>query len=238
MTPEPRAAIAGQPSEDSAPASLDEHGYATLGSLLSAKECAALIACYDEESHFRSRVIMARHSFGQGEYKYFAAPLPPVVQDLRERLYERLVPIANRWRRDLGAEPIFPPTLVEFRVNCHEAGQDQPTPLILRYREGDYNCLHQDLYGEMAFPLQVAVLLNQPGEDFTGGELVLTEQRPRRQSRAEVITLQRGEAVVFAVNERPVLGGRGYYRVKHRHGVSRVRSGTRHVLGIIFHDAR
>ncbi len=225
-------------SEDGSFASLDDYGCATLGPLLSARECAALVASYDEDTQFRSQVIMARHNFGRGEYKYFAAPLPPVVQGLREKLYERFVPIANRWRRDLGGDRAFPATLAEFQAECHKVGQNRPTPLILRYREGDYNCLHQDLYGEMAFPLQVAILLNQPGEDFTGGELILTEQRPRRQSRAEVITLQRGEAVVFAVNERPVLGARGYYRVKHRHGVSRVRSGRRHVLGIIFHDAR
>ena len=216
-------------------AALDERGCATTGPLLSPAECQALTARYDGEG-FRAHIIMARHGFGRGEYKYFAAPLPPEVTALRQGLYAGLAPVARAWSARLGG-PDYPPTHAEYIAACHLAGQTRPTPLLLRYGPGDYNCLHQDLYGEMHFPLQVAFLLTDPGE-FTGGEFVLTEQRPRMQSRAEVITLRQGEGVVFAVNERPVRGGRGDYRVKLRHGVSRLRSGTRHTLGVIFHDAR
>jgi hypothetical protein len=218
-------------------AELDAHGAATTGPLLTAAECAALTALYPEERPFRSRVVMARHGYGRGEYKYLAYPLPEVVAELRPALYARLVPTANRWHERLGSDTRFPPGHADFLERCHAAGQTRPTPLLLRYGPGDFNCLHQDLYGEHVFPLQVAVLLSAPERDFTGGEFVLTEQRPRLQSRAEVVPLRRGEAVVFAVHHRPAQGSRGTYRVNLRHGVSRVRSGTRHTLGIIFHDA-
>lgn len=218
-------------------AELDAHGAATTGPLLTAAECAALAALYPEERPFRSRVVMARHGYGRGEYKYLAYPLPEVVAELRPALYARLVPTANRWHERLGSEARFPPAHAAFLERCHTAGQTRPTPLLLRYGPGDFNCLHQDLYGEHVFPLQVAVLLSAPERDFTGGEFVLTEQRPRLQSRAEVVPLRRGEAVIFAVHHRPAQGSRGTYRVNLRHGVSRVRSGTRHTLGIIFHDA-
>jgi hypothetical protein len=216
---------------------LDQRGTATTGPLLSAEECDALAALYDQDGHFRSRVVMARHGFGSGEYKYFAHPLPELVADLRATFYERLVPVANRWLERLARDERFPPRHDAFIAQCHAEGQMRPTPLLLRYESGDYNCLHQDLYGPMVFPLQVAILLSEPGRDFDGGEFVLVEQRPRMQSRAEVIALTRGEAVIFAVNERPVTGARGNYRVKMRHGVSRLRSGRRHTLGVIFHDA-
>jgi hypothetical protein len=217
---------------------LDSEGRAVLLHLLSADECGALASRYDGDAGFRSRVIMARHGFGRGEYRYFAYPLPPLVQDLRTALYPRLAPIANGWHACMADnDDRFPPTHAEFLDRCHAAGQARPTPLLLRYGAGDYNSLHQDLYGEHVFPLQIAVLLSRPGEDFDGGEFVLTEQRPRRQSRADVVPLGQGDAIIFAVNERPVRGTRGYYRVKHRHGVSTVRSGRRHTLGIIFHDA-
>jgi hypothetical protein len=216
---------------------LDERGCARIDGLLDADECAGLAALYDESVHFRSRVIMSRHGFGRGEYQYFAHPLPPIVLELRAQLYSILVPIANAWNERMANATRFPATHAEFLARCHMAGQARPTPLLLRYETGDYNCLHQDLYGAHVFPLQMAVLLSRPGEEFTGGELVLTEQRPRQQSRVQVIPLQQGDAVVFAVNERPVRGSRGYYRVKMRHGVSELRSGRRHTLGIILHDA-
>jgi hypothetical protein len=216
---------------------IDRQGWATTGPLLTGDECRLLAEKYDDESQYRSRVIMARHGFGQGEYRYFAYPLPPIVAALRTSLYERLVPIANQWRNALGIAETFPPTHEEYLERCHSAGQVRPTPLILRYEPGDYNCLHQDLYGELNFPLQAAVLLSQPGKQFTGGELVLTEQRPRMQSRVQVVPLAAGEAVIFAVNHRPVHGTRGTYRVAMRHGVSPLREGRRHTLGIILHDA-
>lgn len=216
---------------------LDRHGCAVLPALLSPAACRDLAALYACEDGFRSRVVMGRHGFGQGEYRYFSYPLPDPVQALREALYPQLVEVANRWNETLGIAVRFPLQHKEFRARCHAAGQVRPTPLLLQYGEGDYNCLHQDLYGEHVFPLQVAVLLSEPGADFTGGEFVLTEQRPRMQSRAEVVPLRQGDAVVFAVHHRPVQGTRGAYRVSMRHGVSRLRSGQRHTLGIIFHDA-
>jgi hypothetical protein len=219
-------------------AELDRHGAAATGlALLDPAACAALAGLYAQEEGFRSRIVMARHGFGRGEYRYFADPLPPVVAALRAALYPRLAPLANRWAAALGEPRRYPADLGAFRAECHEAGQARPTPLLLRYGPGDYNCLHQDLYGAIAFPLQVAVLLSAPGRDFTGGEFVLTEQRPRMQSRAEVVPLAQGEAVVFATRHRPVQGTRGSYRVALRHGVSRVRSGERVTLGVIFHDA-
>ncbi|MFO1068311.1 MAG: 2OG-Fe(II) oxygenase [Geminicoccaceae bacterium] len=217
---------------------LDAHGCAVLPGLLDATACTALAARYDEDALFRSRVVMARHGFGRGEYRYFAAPLPEPVAGLREALYPPLAAIAGRWNEALRIAVRYPQELAEFLARCHAAGQTRPTPLLLRYGPGDFNCLHQDLYGEHVFPLQVAILLDRPGEDFAGGEFVLTEQRPRAQSRVEVVPLRQGDAVVFPVHHRPVRGGRGVYRVNLRHGVSRLRSGRRHVLGIIFHDAR
>jgi hypothetical protein len=219
-------------------ADLDAFGCAAMGRLLEPEACAALRALYPEEAPFRSRIVMARHGFGQGEYKYYAYPLPGPIAALRPRLYARLAPIANRWNAAMGLPTRYPPAHAEFLARCHAAGQERPTPLLLRYGPGDYNCLHQDLYGAHVFPLQVAILLSQPGEDFTGGAFVLTEQRPRMQSRAEVVPLARGEAVVFAVHTRPVEGKRGIYRVNLRHGVSRVRTGERYTTGIIFHDAQ
>lgn len=218
-------------------AALDADGFAPLGMLLDAPACARLRTLYDDEARFRSRVVMSRHGFGSGEYKYFAAPLPDPVARLRRQLYGRLAPVANAWAERLGEAARFPARHDDFLARCHEAGQRRPTPLLLRYGPGDFNCLHQDLYGPHVFPLQVAIALTEPGEDFTGGEFVLTEQRPRQQSRAEVVTLRRGEAVAFAVHHRPVRGTRGVYRATLRHGVSRLRSGTRFALGIIFHDA-
>jgi len=217
---------------------LNTQGIAVLSSLLSAAECEALAALYAQEHLFRSRVVMARHGFGRGEYQYFGYPLPPLISAIRSAAYERLAPIANAWMEALGPETRFPPTHADFLARCHEAGQTRPTPLLLQYGPGDYNCLHQDLYGEHVFPLQLAVLLSAPGADFTGGEFVVTEQRPRMQSRATVVPLQQGDAVVFAVHHRPVQGTRGVYRVNMRHGVSLVRGGRRHTLGIIFHDAQ
>ncbi|MFP2931530.1 2OG-Fe(II) oxygenase [Pyxidicoccus sp. 3LG] len=219
-------------------ADLDGQGCATVGGLLSPVECVSLAEGYSSDTLFRSRVVMARHGFGRGEYKYFAYPLPDLVSQLRTVLYPRLVGIANRWNEAMGLEVRYPEEHAAFLERCHEAGQTRPTPLLLRYGEGDYNCLHQDLYGEHVFPLQVAFLLSAPGQDFTGGEFVLTEQRPRMQSRAEVVPLGQGDGVIFPVHHRPVKGTRGYYRVNMRHGVSRLRSGQRHTVGLIFHDAR
>ena len=216
---------------------LDAEGAATTGPLLSAGECAELTALYDEPELFRSKVIMARHGYGRGEYQYFRHPLPPLVAGLRDAFYAALAPIANRWNEALGLAPRFPAGHAEFLARCHAAGQARPTPLLLRYVGGDYNCLHQDLYGEHVFPLQAAFLLSDPTSDFSGGEFVLTEQRPRMQSRAHVVPLRQGEAVIFPVHHRPVSGARGTYRVNMRHGVSRLRDGRRHTLGIILHDA-
>jgi hypothetical protein len=219
-------------------AALDEAGCATTGPLLDPEHCAALENLYEQEAPFRSRIVMARHGFGRGEYKYFAYPLPDPVAALRAPLYERLVPVANRWNEAMGVDIRYPAEHAAFLARCHAAGQARPTPLLLKYGPGDYNCLHQDLYGDTVFPLQVAILLSRPGTDFTGGEFVLVEQRPRMQSRAEVVALGQGEGVIFAVNQRPVAGTRGSYRVKLRHGVSRLRTGRRFTTGIIFHDAR
>jgi len=218
-------------------AELDEQGWAVLPGLLNSEDSQHVAALYDREEGFRSRVVMARHGFGRGEYRYFSYPLPSTVQTLRTALYSHLMPIANGWHARLGIETRFPEDYADFIVRCHRSGQERPTPLLLRYGPGDYNCLHQDLYGAEVFPLQVAVLLSEPGSDFTGGEFVLTEQRPRQQSRAMVVPLARGDGVAFAVNSRPVKGKRGDYQVKMRHGVSRLITGRRHTLGIIFHDA-
>ncbi|UIJ45751.1 2OG-Fe(II) oxygenase [Sphingomonas cannabina] len=216
---------------------LDTQGWAVLPGLLDPATCRTVAALYDEPDHFRSHVVMARHGFGRGEYRYFAYPLPELVFALRTTLYPRLAPLANRWHERMGLPTRFPETHSAFVLRCHEAGQLRPTPLLLRYGTGDYNALHQDLYGDQVFPLQVAIPLSAPGEDFTGGEFVLTEQRPRMQSRAHVAPLGQGDALVFAVNQRPVTGTRGDYRVTMRHGVAAVRSGQRHTLGVIFHDA-
>jgi hypothetical protein len=219
-------------------AELDAHGCALTGPVLTAQECSALAGCYALDALFRSRISMARHGFGRGEYKYFAYPLPETVAALRAALYPPLADIANRWNEAMHIDLRYPAEHSAFLERCHAAGQSKPTPLLLQYAAGDYNCLHQDLYGEHVFPLQVAFLLSRPGDDFAGGEFVLTEQRPRMQSRAEVVPLTRGEGVIFPVHHRPVTGKRGVYRVNMRHGVSRLRSGTRHTLGIIFHDAK
>ncbi|MFZ1100352.1 MAG: 2OG-Fe(II) oxygenase [Steroidobacteraceae bacterium] len=216
---------------------LDAAGVAVLPGLLGAAECRALAELYGDESLFRSRIVMSRHGFGRGEYQYFRYPLPPLITSLRTALYPRLVPIANRWNELMQVETRYPASHPQFIERCHAAGQVRPTPLLLKYDVDDYNCLHQDLYGSHVFPLQVTVMLSRPGEDFDGGEFVLTEQRPRMQSRAEVVPLGQGDAALFAVNHRPVCGTRGAYRVKLRHGVSRVRRGQRRTLGIIFHDA-
>jgi uncharacterized protein len=216
---------------------LDAVGSAVIEHLLSVEECHAISALYPQDDLFRSRVVMARHGFGRGEYKYFSYPLPDRLAELRAAIYPRLVPIANRWNSAMGIEIQYPEKHDAFLERCHAAGQLKPTPLLLQYETGDYNCLHQDLYGEHVFPLQVAILLSAPGSDFEGGEFVMTEQRPRMQSRAEVVPLRQGDGVAFAVHHRPVTGTRGVYRVNLRHGVSRVRSGRRHTLGIIFHDA-
>lgn len=218
-------------------AGLDERGYAHLPNLLSRQECEELAALYDDERRFRSTVIMERHRFGRGAYRYFADPLPPQVAALRSAAYDLLAPTANAWNESLARDGRFPASLPAFRQQCAAAGQTRPTPLLLRYGEGDFNCLHQDVYGALSFPIQVAILLDRPGIDFEGGEFVLTEQRPRAQSRAMVVPLKQGDAVAFAVRERPVTGTRGSYRVTMRHGVSTVRSGRRHVLGLIMHDA-
>jgi uncharacterized protein len=217
--------------------SLDERGYAIATALLTTEQCRGLAALYDWDEAFRSRVVMQRHAFGRGEYKYLRYPLPGVVEALRQAIYPRLVPVANRWREQLREAGRFPATLSAFLKECHESGQQRPTPLLLKYETGDYNCLHQDLYGPMVFPLQLTVLLSAAGDDFTGGEFLLVEQRPRAQSRGEVVPLRQGEAVIFPVHHRPVEGTRGPYRVTMRHGVSRLHAGRRFTLGIIFHDA-
>jgi hypothetical protein len=217
---------------------LDAHGWAMFPKLLTSSECTAIAGLYDDDDTFRSHIIMARHGFGRGEYKYFRYPLPEQVAELRTELYPRLVPIANRWNEAMEIDVRFPKTHAEFIARCHDAGQTRPTPLLLQYGADDFNALHQDVYGEHVFPLQVAVLLSEPGTDFTGGEFVLIEQRPRMQSRAEVVPLTQGDAVVWAVRNRPVQGKRGVYRVNMRHGVSRIRSGHRHTMGVIFHDGK
>jgi uncharacterized protein len=217
--------------------SLDAYGHAVLPRLLTARQCNAFAARYPGEDGYRSRIVMARNGFGRGEYKYFAYPLPPLLDWLRHALYPRLVPIANRWNRQLGSDTQYPDDLAEFLDRCHRAGQRRPTPLILEYGAGDYNCLHQDLYGEHVFPLQVAILLSAPGRDFTGGEFVMTEFSSTGQ-RADVVGLKQGDAVVFTVNQRPAMGQRGTRKVAMRHGVSRIRSGARHTVGLIFHDSR
>jgi uncharacterized protein len=217
---------------------LDSQGCAVLEKLLRPNECGEIAALYPHEEHFRSHVVMARHGFGKGEYRYFKYPLPELLAGLRTALYRPLAPIANAWNERMNVGMRYPERHADFLALCHEAGQVRPTPLLLQYGPGDFNCLHQDLYGELAFPLQVAILLSEPGRDFTGGEFVLTEQRPRMQSRAEVVPLRQGDAVAFAVHNRPVTGTKGSYRVNLRHGVSRVRSGHRHTIGIIFHDAK
>ncbi|WP_162595051.1 2OG-Fe(II) oxygenase [Variovorax sp. PBL-E5] len=216
---------------------LDAEGNAVIEGLLSPSECASLAALYAQDARFRSRVLMARHGFGRGEYKYFAYPLPGLVAGLREAIYPRLVPIANRWNELMRIDVRYPERHADFIARCHAAGQLRPTPLLLQYETGDYNCLHQDLYGEHVFPLQLVILLSEPGRDFGGGEFMLTEQRPRMQSRPMVLPLRQGDAAVIAVHHRPVQGTRGVYRVNLRHGVSCVRSGLRHTAGIIFHDA-
>jgi uncharacterized protein len=217
---------------------LDAQGCAPLKGLLTPDECRVIAALYPEDACFRSRIVMGRHGFGRGEYKYFSYPLPELIAALRPVLYARLHGIANRWNEAMGIDICYPDRHEAFLKRCHDAGQTRPTPLLLQYEAGDYNCLHQDLYGEHVFPLQVAILLSEPGRDFEGGEFVLTEQRPRMQSRAEVVALKQGDAVAFAVHHRPVQGTRGTYRVNLRHGVSRLRSGKRHTVGVIFHDAK
>ncbi|WP_457588631.1 2OG-Fe(II) oxygenase [Ensifer canadensis] len=217
---------------------LDGFGCGVLEKLLSVEECRRISALYSQEQHFRSHIHMARHGFGKGEYRYFKYPLPDLLGGLRTALYPRLAEVANQWNGRMGIEERYPAKHADFLRQCHDAGQTRPTPLLLQYVPGDFNCLHQDLYGDLAFPIQVAILLSEPGEDFTGGEFVLTEQRPRMQSRVEVVPLRQGDAVAFAVHNRPVQGTKGNYRVNLRHGVSRIRSGLRHTAGIIFHDAK
>jgi len=217
---------------------LDAYGWTMLRELLTAAECESIAVLYEDDRRFRSHVVMARHGFGRGEYKYFAYPLPDVIADLRRAIYPNLAPIANRWNESMGIDVRYPNAHADFIARCHKAGQTRPTPLLLQYVAGDYNALHQDLYGEHVFPLQLTILLSEPDQDFTGGEFVLIEQRPRMQSRAEVVPLRRGDAVVFAVHRRPVHGTRGTYRVNLRHGVSRLRSGHRRTVGVIFHDAK
>lgn len=219
-------------------AALDERGFATVPGLLTQAECRALRGLYDDRAIFRSKVVMQRHAFGRGEYKYFAYPLPPVVAALRQAVYPMLAPVADRWHERLRRDRRFPPTLDAYLKQCRAAGQERPTPLMLKYGPGDYNCLHQDLYGDLVFPLQLTVLLSDPSTDFDGGQFLLVEQRPRRQSRGEAIALAQGEAVIFAVSDLPVAGARGYYRARMRHGVGTVRRGERFTLGVIFHDAK
>lgn len=237
MSGQPLDARLAEIDSDALANELDAFGSARLTSLLTQEECDEIAALYPAEAPFRSHIHMARHGFGKGEYKYFDYPLPRLVSALRTQIYPVLAPVANSWNERMGIEIRFPNDHEAYLDQCHEGGQLRPTPLLLQYVEGDFNCLHQDVYGDLLFPLQMAVLLSQPGQDFTGGEFVLTEQRPRMQSRAEVVPLQKGDAVIFAVRNRPVKGTRGDYRVNMRHGVSRLRSGTRHTLGIIFHDA-
>lgn len=217
---------------------LEEYGWVVTSGLLTTRECESIAALYAEPKYFRSRIVMERYRFGRGEYQYFQYPLPSQIEDLRVSLYCHLYDVANRWNQVMGIDVRYPTRLAEFLARCHQAGQTRPTALLLRYCEGDYNCLHQDLYGEHVFPLQAATLLSQPQRDFSGGEFVLTEQRPRMQSRAHVIPLSQGDTVIFAVRHRPVQGTRGIYRVNLRHGVSEVKAGNRHTLGVIFHDAR
>jgi hypothetical protein len=217
---------------------LDARGFAVIGELLTARDCRTIASFYSDDANFRSRVVMAKHGFGRGEYKYFSYPLPSLIEDLRTELYPWLADVANRWNEAMRIDERHPNDHAAYLKRCHAAGQTRPTPLLLQYGPGDFNCLHQDLYGERVFPLQVAVLLSLPGEDFTGGEFVLTEQRPRMQSRVSVVPLRQGDAVVFPVHHRPVRGIRGHYRVTMRHGVSEMLTGRRHTLGIIFHDAR
>ena len=219
-------------------AELQNFGCAVLPGLLTSGECAEIAALYPHEQHFRSHIHMARHGFGKGEYRYFKYPLPALIEELRTALYPRVATVANDWNERMNISARYPNRHAEYLKACHKAGQTRPTPLLLQYTAGDYNCLHQDLYGELVFPLQATILLSEPGRDFSGGEFVLTEQRPRMQSRAEVVALQQGDAVVFAVHNRPVQGTKGVYRVNLRHGVSRIRSGHRHTLGVIFHDAK
>jgi hypothetical protein len=232
------ALIVGRYDWEALAAELDTYGSAVIEDLLSAEECSTLASLYPHEEHFRSHVLMARHGFGKGEYRYFKYPLPDLLGALRTTLYPHLSNIANGWSERMGIGQRYPGTHAEFLQLCHDAGQTRPTPLLLQYAPGDFNALHQDLYGDIAFPIQVAVLLSEPGRDFTGGEFVLTEQRPRMQSRPEVVPLRQGDAVAFAVHNRPVKGAKGNYRVNLRHGVSRIRSGRRHTVGIIFHDAK
>jgi len=245
MNVQAKVALAAEPAERlaqidwrSVERELNETGAAVLERVLTPTECRDIAALYDGGGTFRSHIVMARHGFGKGEYKYFSYPLPLVIGSLRTALYPHLVPVANAWNERMGIATRYPDAHRDFLALCHSQGQTRPTPLLLRYETGDYNCLHQDLYGDLAFPLQAAILLAQPGKDFTGGEFVMTEQRPRMQSRAEVIPLSQGDAVVFAVHHRPMKGTRGTYRVNLRHGMSRLRSGRRHTLGVIFHDAK
>lgn len=233
----PEARIDGR-DWDALATELDGYGCAVMAELLTPDECVEIAALYPREEHFRSHIHMARHGFGKGEYRYFKYPLPNLLSGLRTALYPRLAKVANDWNERMGLAQRYPAQHAEFLKLCHDAGQTRPTPLLLQYGPGDFNCLHQDLYGDLAFPIQVAILLSEPGRDFTGGEFVLTEQRPRMQSRAEVVPLRQGDAVAFAVHNRPVRGTKGTYRVNLRHGVSRLRSGRRHTAGIIFHDAR
>jgi uncharacterized protein len=229
--------MSGKQDWEAVSSTLDAQGWALLPKLLDAKNCVRLQGCYEQEI-FRSTVVMARHGFGRGEYKYFAYPLPEPIAKLRSALYAKLAPIANRWVETRREDVTYPASHEDYLKRCHQAGQRRPTPLLLKYGPGDYNCLHQDLYGEHVFPLQVAILLSEPGEDFTGGEFVMTEQRPRAQSRPSVVPLGQGDGVVFAVHHRPVQGKRGTYTVNHRHGVSALVTGKRYTLGVIFHDAQ
>jgi uncharacterized protein len=238
LVDEPTATSCVHADWDRVGAELNAHGSAVLEKLLTQADCERLAARYADDDGFRSRIVMSRHGFGRGEYKYFAYPLPEPIASLRTALYPPLAAIANGWNARMGIETRYPPAHAEFLARCHKAGQSRPTPLLLQYGLDDYNCLHQDVYGDLVFPLQVTILLSEPGRDFTGGEFVITEQRPRMQSRAEVVPLRQGDGVIFAVRHRPVAGTRGDYRVNLRHGVSRIRSGHRHTVGIIFHDAR